>query len=106
MAIMLKSLKEAVEGLGNDLMLAKLAHEMRHLEPEEVEDARVLYVLLRRHKDAMKTIRELRERKEELDDDPEEAETLRQIAEKEAELKRLRNTLAEIRIKLKQEETP
>lgn len=57
---MLKSLAKAVDELGNDLMLAKLTHEMQHLESEEVEDAKVLYVLLRKHKDAMKMIRKLR----------------------------------------------
>ncbi|TKJ40955.1 hypothetical protein CEE36_08800 [candidate division TA06 bacterium B3_TA06] len=102
---MLKSLAKAVDELGNDLMLAKLTHEMQHLESEEVEDAKVLYVLLRKHKDAMEMIRKLRERKEELDDEPEEAETQRQIALKETELERLRNTLAEIRTKLNQEDT-
>jgi len=103
---MLDKLKKAVDELGNHLMMAKLAHEMRYLSPEEVEDAKVLYVLLRSNKDAMEMVRKLREWKEELDDEPEKAETLRQIAEKEVELKRLRATLAEIRIKLNQEEEP
>jgi len=102
---MFNKLKEAVDELGNHLMIAKLAHEMRHLQAEDVEDAKLLYVLLRSNKDAMKTIRKLRERKEELDDEPEEAETQRQIALKETELERLRNTLAEIRTKLNQEDT-
>jgi len=103
---MLDKLKEAVEELGNHLMMAKLAHAMRHLSSEDIEDAKVLYVLSKKHKDAMEMVRKLRARKEELDDEPEEAETLRLIALKEAELKRLRATLAEIRIKLNQEEEP
>jgi len=102
---MLKSLAKAVDELGNDLMLAKLTHETQHLEPEEVEDAKVLYVLLRKHKNAMKTIRDLR--KGNLDDS-EEADVLELIAlkeaEKEAELERLHAVLAEIRTNLSEAE--
>lgn len=101
-------LAKAVAELGNDLMLANLTHEMRHLEPEEVKDAKALYVLLRKHEGAMKTIRDLRKRKESLDDDSKEDEMQEQVdlkeAEKEAELERLRAALVEIRTNLNEAE--
>jgi len=97
-------LEQKITELGDFIMMARLTNDMRHLTSEEVEDAKVLFVLMRSNKDVVKMIREVRERKEELDDEPEEAETMEQIAQKEAELADLRATLTEIRIKLEQDE--
>lgn len=57
---------KALEELGNNLMLVKLTSEAQSLTLEEVEDARLLYVLLRNNKDAIETIRELRGKIDEL----------------------------------------